>query len=109
MTNKPPLMELDIPTADRGFYSGFAKSVAIPSKLLVSALIDSRPRLFDPFRGPRLFRSADSPALTCRTSMQTVSNFVPGDRRRPRAAQRGPRWGSGRGQRKACATMAEPT
>ena len=39
MTNKPPLMELDIPTADRGFYSGFAKSVAIPSKLLVSALI----------------------------------------------------------------------
>ena len=39
MTKKPPLMELDIPTADRGFYSGFAKSVAIPSKLLVSALI----------------------------------------------------------------------
>ncbi|WP_425072011.1 BCCT family transporter [Sagittula sp. S175] len=39
MTNKPPLMELDIPTAETGFYSGFAKSVAIPSKLLVSALI----------------------------------------------------------------------
>lgn len=39
MANKPPLMELDIATAERGFYSGFAKSVAIPSKLLVSALI----------------------------------------------------------------------
>lgn len=39
MAHKPPLMELDIPTADRGFYSGFAKSVAIPSKILVSALI----------------------------------------------------------------------
>lgn len=39
MANKPPLMELDIETADRGFYSGFAKSVAIPSKILVSALI----------------------------------------------------------------------
>ncbi|MBV7396868.1 BCCT family transporter [Mameliella sediminis] len=39
MPNKPPLMDLHIPTADRGFYSGFAKSVAIPSKILVSALI----------------------------------------------------------------------
>ncbi|SFR18631.1 BCCT family transporter [Poseidonocella sedimentorum] len=39
MANTPPLMELDIETADRGFYSGFAKSVAIPSKILVSALI----------------------------------------------------------------------
>lgn len=39
MADKPPLMQLDIPTADRGFYSGFAKSVAIPSKILVSALI----------------------------------------------------------------------
>ncbi|MHA3979150.1 BCCT family transporter [Halovulum sp. GXIMD14794] len=39
MTDKPPLMNLHIPTADRGFYSGFAKSVAIPSKVLVSTLI----------------------------------------------------------------------
>jgi len=39
MAKTPPLMDLHIPTADRGFYSGFAKSVAIPSKILVSALI----------------------------------------------------------------------
>lgn len=39
MAKKPPLMDLHIPTADRGFYSGFSKSVAIPSKILVSALI----------------------------------------------------------------------
>lgn len=39
MADKPPLMDLEIPTADSGFYSGFAKSVAIPSKILVSALI----------------------------------------------------------------------
>lgn len=39
MADKPPLMVLEIPTADSGFYSGFAKSVAIPSKILVSALI----------------------------------------------------------------------
>lgn len=39
MADKPPLMDLQIPTADSGFYSGFAKSVAIPSKILVSALI----------------------------------------------------------------------
>ncbi|ERP96407.1 transporter [Labrenzia sp. C1B10] len=32
-------MDLEIQTADNGFYSGFAKSVAIPSKILVSALI----------------------------------------------------------------------
>ncbi len=39
MPDKPPLMNLHIPTADEGFYSGFARSVAIPSKILVSALI----------------------------------------------------------------------
>ena len=39
MAKRPPLMDLHIPTADSGFYSGFSKSVAIPSKILVSALI----------------------------------------------------------------------
>jgi choline/carnitine/betaine transport len=39
MAKTPPLMNLHIPTADRGLYSGFTKSVAIPSKILVSALI----------------------------------------------------------------------
>ena len=39
MAKTPPLMNLHIPTAQRGLYSGFAKSVAIPSKILVSALI----------------------------------------------------------------------
>ncbi|MBU2957447.1 BCCT family transporter [Paracoccus sp. 1_MG-2023] len=39
MVDEPPLMDLPINTADRGFYDGFAKSVAIPSKILVSALI----------------------------------------------------------------------
>ncbi|MBT53770.1 MAG: transporter [Mameliella sp.] len=39
MADKPPLMDLHIPTADSGFYSGFAKSVAIPSKIIVAALI----------------------------------------------------------------------
>ncbi|KJZ17184.1 BCCT family transporter [Loktanella sp. S4079] len=39
MADKPPLMNLEIPIADTGFYSGFAKSVAIPSKILVAALI----------------------------------------------------------------------
>lgn len=39
MAKRPPLMDLHIPTAESGFYSGFSKSVAIPSKILVSALI----------------------------------------------------------------------
>ncbi|PFG63203.1 choline/carnitine/betaine transport [Thioclava sp. ES.031] len=39
MAKTPPLMDLHIPTASSGFYSGFSKSVAIPSKILVSALI----------------------------------------------------------------------
>jgi choline/carnitine/betaine transport len=39
MPNKPPLMDLSIPTATSGFYAGFSKHVAITSKILVSALI----------------------------------------------------------------------
>lgn len=39
MAKKPPLMDLPITTADQGFYTGFSKSVAITSKILVSALI----------------------------------------------------------------------
>ncbi|MEN0088350.1 MAG: BCCT family transporter, partial [Pseudomonadota bacterium] len=36
---KPPLMELSIETADSGFYSGFSKSVAVISKIIVAALV----------------------------------------------------------------------
>ena len=39
MSLKPPLMELHIPTADSGFYKGFAKNMTITGKLLVGALI----------------------------------------------------------------------
>lgn len=39
MATKPPLMNLDIPTADSGFYEGFSKFVAIGSKLMIGALI----------------------------------------------------------------------
>ncbi|MCV6596554.1 MAG: BCCT family transporter [Mangrovicoccus sp.] len=39
MSIKPPLTELDIPTSEQGFYRGFAKDVAITSKLLVGALV----------------------------------------------------------------------
>ncbi|MEO0676976.1 MAG: BCCT family transporter [Pseudomonadota bacterium] len=39
MPIKPPLMELDIKTADSGFYSGFSKSVAVISKIIVAALV----------------------------------------------------------------------
>ncbi len=39
MAKIQPEMELSIKTADRGFYKGFSKNVAITSKLLVSALI----------------------------------------------------------------------
>ncbi|PUB16160.1 BCCT family transporter [Yoonia sediminilitoris] len=39
MANKPPLMDLHIKTADRGFYTGFSKDVAITSKILIAALI----------------------------------------------------------------------
>lgn len=39
MPIKPPLTELEIPTAEGGFYNGFAKNVAITAKLLVGVLI----------------------------------------------------------------------
>ena len=39
MANKPPLMDLHIKTADRGFYTGFSKDVAMTSKILITALI----------------------------------------------------------------------
>lgn len=39
MALKPPITELDIPTADSGFYKGFTKIVAVSAKLIVGALI----------------------------------------------------------------------
>lgn len=39
MPIKPPLTDLPIKTADRGFYQGFTTGVTLPSKLIVSALI----------------------------------------------------------------------
>ncbi|MDG1341303.1 MAG: BCCT family transporter [Paracoccaceae bacterium] len=39
MAIKPPITDLDIPTANSGFYEGFSKFVAIGSKLLIGALI----------------------------------------------------------------------
>ncbi len=39
MSVKPPLMELPIATSDTGFYSGFSKSVAVYSKLIVAILV----------------------------------------------------------------------
>ncbi|QXT38931.1 BCCT family transporter [Gymnodinialimonas ceratoperidinii] len=36
---RPPVTELDIPTADEGFYKGFTKIVAISGKFLVAVLI----------------------------------------------------------------------
>jgi choline/carnitine/betaine transport len=36
---KPPITQLDIPTADSGFYKGFTHIVAISAKILVGALI----------------------------------------------------------------------
>ena len=36
---EPPLVELDIPTHDRGFYDGFSREVTIPGKIIVSLLI----------------------------------------------------------------------
>jgi len=35
----PPIVDLPISTHDRGFYSGFARSVAIPGKIIVSLII----------------------------------------------------------------------
>jgi len=39
MPIKPPLTELDIKTAESGFYKGFTKDVTITAKILVGALI----------------------------------------------------------------------
>ena len=39
MSVKPPLMELPIATSESGFYSGFSKSVAVYSKLIVAILV----------------------------------------------------------------------
>ncbi|MCJ8138768.1 BCCT family transporter [Falsirhodobacter halotolerans] len=39
MTLKPPLTELDIKTADTGFYDGFSRTVAVTAKILIGALI----------------------------------------------------------------------
>ncbi len=39
MALEPPITELEIPTADSGFYKGFTKIVAIGGKLIVGALI----------------------------------------------------------------------
>jgi len=35
----PPLTELDINTTNGGFYNGFATSVAVPAKIIISALV----------------------------------------------------------------------
>lgn len=39
MAKQPPLMELDIKTADSGFYSGFSTHVAVISKIIVAILV----------------------------------------------------------------------
>jgi len=39
MALKPPLMDLDIKTADSGFYAGFSASVAVISKIIVACLV----------------------------------------------------------------------
>lgn len=39
MSIKPPLMDLPIETSDSGFYSGFSRSVAVYSKLIVAILV----------------------------------------------------------------------
>ena len=36
---EPPLIDLPIKTASRGFYDGFSREVTIPSKIIVSLLI----------------------------------------------------------------------
>ncbi len=39
MSIKPPIMDLPIETADSGFYSGFSRTVAIVSKVIIAALV----------------------------------------------------------------------
>ena len=36
---EPPLIDLPIKTASRGFYDGFSREVTIPSKIIVALLI----------------------------------------------------------------------
>lgn len=38
MSIKPPITDLPISTSDGGFYNGFATSVAVPAKIIISAL-----------------------------------------------------------------------
>ncbi len=38
-TLSPPMTELDIKTADGGFYDGFSTSVAVPAKIIISILV----------------------------------------------------------------------
>lgn len=39
MSIKPPLMDLPIATADHGFYSGFSRTVAVVSKIIIAILV----------------------------------------------------------------------
>ncbi|MFK7764964.1 MAG: BCCT family transporter [Roseobacter sp.] len=39
MALKPPLSDLPIQTASGGFYNGFSKQVAVPAKIIISALV----------------------------------------------------------------------
>ncbi|MCV3271396.1 BCCT family transporter [Roseobacter sinensis] len=39
MSLKPPLSDLPIKTAESGFYNGFSKQVAVPAKIIISALV----------------------------------------------------------------------
>lgn len=39
MSLKPPLSDLPIQTASGGFYNGFSKQVAVPAKIIISALV----------------------------------------------------------------------
>ena len=39
MSSKPPLMDLPIETANQGFYSGFSRTVAVISKVIIAVLV----------------------------------------------------------------------
>ena len=54
----PPLVELPIATAERGFYDGFSKAVTIPSKIIVSLLIMWA--IFFPVRANETLNAANS-------------------------------------------------
>ncbi|WP_370189808.1 BCCT family transporter [Qipengyuania sp.] len=55
---QPPLIELPIETASRGFYDGFSRAVAIPSKVIVSLLIMWA--IFFPVRANQTLEAANS-------------------------------------------------